>query len=242
MGVMEITAVCAVAAIVAAVVCLLMKPGRQERVDAADLAGRVGSLRRGVDDSQARLTRLEERVKRLSETPEAGKDREKDRKPVDIDSIRTALRSNGFSPEIAGTHSDDRNVVNFEVNGVRLRMDASKLPFLLLELGFQMEPGKEDVELMRRAASDVTSGIIIGKAIVLGDGQAVVFQAEILCDSYVHLRDNLKEYLQIVDETKMRFFDTYERLRAEKAKAAQELLSKPLRALEDDKGGTKILS
>ena len=113
---------------------------------------------------------------------------------------------------------------------------------LKLELGFQMEPGKEDVELMRRAASDVTSGIIIGKAIVLGEGQAVVFQAEILCDSYVHLRDNLKEYLQIVDETKMRFFDTYERLRAEKAKAAQELLSKPLRALEDDKAGTKILS
>ena len=111
---MEITAVCAIAAIVAAVVCLLIRLGRQERADMADLAGRVGSLRRGVDDSQARLTRLEERVKRLSEAPEAGMDREKDRKPVDIDSIRTALRSNGFSSEIAGTHSDDRNVVSFE--------------------------------------------------------------------------------------------------------------------------------
>ena len=36
MGVMEITTVCAIAAIVAAVACLLMKPGRQERVDAAE--------------------------------------------------------------------------------------------------------------------------------------------------------------------------------------------------------------
>ena len=79
---------------------------------------------------------------------------------------------------------------------------------------------EEDVELMERAAREVTTGIFVGKANVLRgeEESAVVFQAEFIADSYLYFRDNFKEYLNIVIETHKRFYETYENLKEEKKK------------------------
>lgn len=133
-------------------------------------------------------------------------------KPLTIESIRNALRFNGFSPEIPDTH--EPYVVHFNIGDTKYRLNAEHLPFLSIGVGYGLgnEP-KEDVALMRQAAADVTSRMFIGKAYILGDAEAIIFSVEMLCDSYMHLRNNLKQYLDILSEIYKRFYEAHEALK-----------------------------
>ena len=162
--------------------------------------------------------RLEDKV---FHTPEAQEDTKKDDKeaagkPVTMDSVCTALRHNGFSPEIPD--KNDSHMVHFKINDTSFRIDTSRLPFLVLELGYSLDPAEEDVELMRRAAAEITTGIFIGKVNILSDGQAVVFTAEWLCDSYTQLRDTFNRYMDVVLEARKRYFESYKKMKEEKNK------------------------
>jgi hypothetical protein len=156
--------------------------------------------------------------------------------------VRTAIRYNGFSPEIIDTHLDEWQTVKFKIGDTQFRVDTSRLPFLTLDLGYSLDQEKEDAALLERAAAEVTVGIFIGKAYVLGGGQAVVFNAEFLCDSYLSLRDNFKKYLDIVIETQKRFFETYNRLKEEKRRAQEDILSRMAPTAADGKQDGKVLS
>lgn len=146
-------------------------------------------------------------------------EKEAAKKPLTAESVRTALHDNGFSPEIVDTNLNDWQAVRFKVEKTFFRIDTSRLPFLSLETGFRMDKD-EDVDLMERAAREVTIGIFAGKARVLRgeDESAVVFQADFIAGGYLNFRDNFKEYLGIVIETNRRFFDTYNDLKEDKKK------------------------
>ena len=198
------------------------RKGRSENRPVDDvLLTRISSVQRCTDESLMRIKRLEERTK----TP-AEKTEENDvvRKPLNTESVRIALRYNGFSPETSGTDLDDWETVRFKVEDTFFRIDTSHLPFLTLELGFRMAK-EEDVDLMYRAAREVTAGIFLGKVNILRgeDESAVVFQAEFIADGYLYFRDNFKEYLNIVIETHKRFFDTYNNLKEEKKKELDQV-------------------
>ena len=204
--------------------------------------GKIDSMQKTLDTSLVRLARLEDKVQNAPEEQGSVKkdDAEVTGKPLTVMSVRTALRYNGFSPEILDTHEPD--IVNFKLNDTMFRINASRLPFLTLELGYRTDPAEEDAELMKQAAAEVTAGIFIGKVSIYGEGQAVVFCAEWLCDSYTQLRDRLTKYLEIVCEAHKRFTEAYDRLKEEKRKREAELASKPLSMTEGTNNGPKILS
>ena len=192
------------------------------------LQQKVDSLQKTMDESLVRIMFLESHAKETSDRlrEASAKKEEKDvyRKPLTAESVRTALRYNGFSPEIVDTHLDDWQAVRFKVEETFFRIDTSRLPLLTLETGFRMDKD-EDVELMERAAREVTAGIFVGKAKVLRgeEESAVVFQAEFIAVSYLYFRDSFKEYLNIVIETHKRFYETYENLKEEKKKELDQV-------------------
>ena len=193
------------------------RKGRSENRPVDDvLLTRISSVQRCTDESLVRIKRLEERTKTPAEKAE---ENDVVRKPLNTESVRIALRYNGFSPETSGTDLDDWETVRFKVEDTFFRIDTSHLPFLTLELGFRMAK-EEDIDLMYRAAREVTAGIFLGKVNILRgeEESAVVFQAEFIADGYLYFRDNFKEYLNIVIETHKRFFDTYNNLKEEKKK------------------------
>lgn len=244
MGVTNVIVVCLIAALVAFVVALAVKQNKGETPQVIPyVGGRMDSIQRYMDTALERLEKIENTVKFLRNVSVNSTEAEKEtgKKPITVESVRTALRYNGFSPEIIDTHLNEWQVVRFKVEDTQFRVDASRAPFLTLELGYALNPEEEDLGLMMRAAQEVTSGIFIGKAAVLGEGKAVVFQAEMYCDSYVYLRDNFKTFLDIVIETHKRFFDSYNRLKEEKQKATDELYGRSLPS-EGDSNGAKILS
>ena len=185
----------------------IWKDGRpKDRPADNGLQQKVDALQKKMDDSLVRIMSLEDKAKAASDRKE---DKGIVKKPLNAESVRIALRHNGFSPEIIDTTLDDGQAVRFKVEETFFRIDTSRLPLLTLETGFRMDKD-EDVDLMERAAREVTAGIFVGKANVLRgeEESAVVFQAEFIADTYLYFRDNFKEYLNIVIETHKRFYET----------------------------------
>ena len=135
-------------------------------------------------------------------------------KPVTVESIRTALQFNGISPEPPG--SDDRSIILFTVGETHFRIVATNLPFLSIEMGFYLDRDKEDLSLLRQGAAEITASTFIGKACIVGNGEAIIYSTELLCDSYAHFRDNLKQYLHILHDTYTKVHDTYDKLKEQK--------------------------
>ena len=110
-----------------------------------------------------------------SRQTEISDDTEARQKPMSVDSIRTALRFNGISPEIPDTHEPD--IVHFKIGDTKFRINAEHLPFMSIEVGYGLrnEP-KEETALMYQAATDVTSQMFIGKAYIMGEAEAIIFR------------------------------------------------------------------
>ena len=151
-------------------------------------------------------------------------DAEAKQKPVSIDSVRTALRFNGISPEIPDTHEPD--IVHFKIGDTKFRINAEHLPFMSIEVGYGLrnEP-KEETALMYQAATDVTSQMFIGKAYIMGEAEAIIFSVELLCDSYMHLRNSLKLYLDILSDINKRFYEAFEALKERRKEEREAVFS-----------------
>jgi len=220
---MSIIGVC----IIAAFAMLFMVLWMDTRAKSHTTKGRdevfrkIEVIQKTMDGILVRVMRLEETTKKHPVEVDKDGEIENAKKPVTIESVRTAIRYNGYSPEIVDTHLDDWQIVKFKINDTLFRIDTSRLPFLTMELGYRLNPEEEEVELMRRAAAEITAGIFIAKVNIHGDGTAVVFNVEFICDNYLHLRDNFKQYLEIIIEAHKRFFETYEKMKEEKKKVLE---------------------
>ena len=208
--------------------------------EASMLRFRIDSLHQQQKDSNTRITRLEDKASvaapmTCAANPASGEARG----PVTVESVRGVLRENGYRPTGPDAEPNERQLLTFNIEDTKFNVDVTRLPFLILELGYSLDPAEEDIDLLNRAAYEVTSGIFIGKAIILGEGQAVVFQAEMLCDTEAHLRDNFRRYMDIVIETRRRFYDTYQKMREEKKKVVEDIMKSAFKTDDQDNGNDK---
>ena len=211
--------------------------------EASMLRFRIDSLQQQQKDSNTRITRLEDKASApvpmtCAANPASGEAKG----PVTVESVRCVLRENGYRPTGPDAEPDERQLLTFNIEDTRFHVDVTRLPFLILELGYSLDPAKEDIDLLNRAAYEVTSGIFFGKAIILGEGQAVVFQAEMLCDTEAHLRDNFRRYMDIVGETRRRFYDTYQKLKEEKKQAVEDIMRSAFNSDGKENGNQRNLS
>ena len=208
--------------------------------EASMLRYRIDSLQQQQKDSNTRITRLEDKASVAAPmtcvaNPASGEARG----PVTVESVRGVLRENGYRPTGPDAEPNERQLLTFNIEDTKFHVDVTRLPFLVLELGYSLDPAEDDIDLLNRAAYEVTSGIFIGKAIILGEGQAVVFQAEMLCDTEAHLKDNFRRYMDIVIETRRRFFDTYQKMREEKKKVVEDIMKSAFKTDDQDNGNDK---
>ena len=243
---MDVFSICVVSVVAIVFLGLWLDVRSRDRAEKArsEQDEKLNAVKKTLDGTLVRVMRLEEAMKhgQNEEVDHEAENKEASVKPVTAESVRIALRYNGYSPEIIDTHLGEWQFVKFKIEDTLFRFDTSRLPLLNLELGYSLNPDKEDVALMRSAAAEVTSNIFIGKTAILGDGQAVLFSAEFLCDSYLYLRDNLKTFLEIVIETQNRFYEVYERMKDEKRKVKDDLFSKALPDTTEGNNENKLLS
>ncbi|MBR0532761.1 MAG: hypothetical protein IJJ96_09145 [Bacteroidales bacterium] len=216
---------CVIAICVIVVVLFLFYRDRIHMVECQKDAGtKLDSLERTVDRLLVRMNKADETLRVLNtENQKIASQVKEKNKQVTLESVRLAVRYNGFSPEIIGTHAKEWTIVSFKVEDTIIRIDTSRLPYLVFQLVYSLKLEDYDTELLSLAASEVTSRMIIGKVVLSLENKLLSFDAEMLCHSYHQLRDDFKGYLNILFETQSHFTETYERLKEEKEKAEKAL-------------------
>lgn len=159
----------------------------------------------------------------VSRQPDVDEDTQARQKPITVDSIRTALRFNGLSPDIPTP--DDPNVVYFKYEDCLTRIVVDHLPYISIEMGFSLKESKKNMELLREAATEVTASTFVGKAYIVGDNEGLVFSAECICPSYVYLRDHLKDFLHIISDASTRVSETYDKMEIQEKEEKEKVFS-----------------
>ncbi|MBR5677178.1 MAG: hypothetical protein IKX20_03470 [Paludibacteraceae bacterium] len=160
-------------------------------------------------------------------------------KPVTIESVRSALRYNGISPEILDTHEPD--IIKFTFNDRKYRLNLGRLPFVNIMLVFGIDK-EDDADLMRDAAQYVSLRSYGASVFVIPEDGCFLISTDVYADSYLYLRNNIRFFLEVVENTGGYFYSRYEELREQKKKSSQDAINAALIAAQNDMTGKKVPS
>ena len=207
----------------------------------ADAYSKLASEIHGINDT---MNRIAYKMPSPQDSPEIKEEvvavtEEETTKPVTIESARTALRYNGISPEIPDTHEPDVIKVTFKDRKYRLNL--GRLPFVNILLAFGIDE-EDDVDLMKEAAQFVSLRTFGACVFVIPEDNCFLISTDIYADSYLYLRNNIRFFLEVVENTGRYFYDRYEELKKQKQKSSQDAINSALFAAQNDLTGKKIPS
>lgn len=188
------------------------------------------------------LSSIDDKVTQLSGSADAGHPEQGGQGlcgPVTKEFALEALRYHHLT--IGDADPDEPDIIHFSYNQINYRLNTSHLPFVSIDAGFGFDLPEEDLDLMRKAAEDITYNMFIAKVIVSSKG-FYVFQADYLTDSCLQFRDNLRNYIDILREAQRRFCELYSKKREEQKEISKDALQTALLAAQTDAAGNKILS
>ena len=161
--------------------------------------------------------------------------------PLSIESVRTALRYNGILPD--NQDPDEPEVLFFAFNGRHYRVCLGGLPFVTIQLVFRLNEKEErNIELMKEAALDVSLRAYGACVHVVPEKQYFLIEADIYADTYLYLRNNIRFYAGLVENTASFFYDHFEDLQKERKQYSQEAINHALIAAQNDLAGKKLSS
>ena len=160
-------------------------------------------------------------------------------KPVTIESVRTALRYNGISPEILDTH--DPSSVRFTFNELKYRLNLERLPFASIQLIFGIDK-EDDADLMKEVAQQVSLRSYGASVFVIPEDSCYFICMDFYADTYLDLRNNIRFFLGAVENTCRYFHERYGKFKEQKKKSSQEAINTALIAAQTDLTGKKIPS
>lgn len=131
--------------------------------------------------------------------------------PLTAENIETDLRSLGYEVSRNG------NSMAFRLADETWFMDATRLPYIVIRSGYDLDRNDYDWELLYRAAVLTAEQIIIVKVPVSVNEKAVriVFDIEAM-DNDASFRENLPKYIRILLEARRTLSDVYNRMLADR--------------------------
>ncbi len=204
--------------LVAMVILLALEDRKSDR-----LLAEKAVLQKQADDLRDVITAVHKDDEAREKAEESDEPSVDCQKPLTVESIRTALRFNGYSP---GTPDPDApEDVIFKKDEFNIRIMTARLPFVSIISGCPLDKIEASLSLLQKAAEEVTKRMYIGKVFLTDDEELVLFSVEFLSDSYVQFRDRLNDYLQIVTDTGVHFFDAVKRLEMDAKKERESVFS-----------------
>ena len=192
-----------------------------------------------VKNVYKQLSSIEEKLAVMASDQSSRQDNQAPDGPVTRELVREALRYHHLPLDESDPEEPD--IVNFSYDGVHYRINTRSLPYLSMEAGFSFKIEKEDIDLMKQVAQEITYGMFVAKVYASEKG-FYVFQADLLADSYLTFRDNLRRYIDILIDAQRRFAESYHQKRQEQKQVSEEALHTTLLAGQTDATGNKILS
>ena len=113
---------------------------------------------------------------------------------LDPETAMEAIRYNGFVPETDG------HWITFMSQGEHFAIDAERFPVLVLMKHYNLDRKEYDMDLMHKAAHQVSDDIIMGKVLFTGDEEdGIAFQIAAIENKYGHFKESLTRYINIID-------------------------------------------
>ena len=196
----------------------------KEKYGSEDLRPRVGRIER-------MLSSIDGRVSRLSGDSSA----EQGDVPVTREAVEDALRYHHLTVE--AFDPDEPAMARFSYRDIRYRINTERLPYLFMEVGFSIDPEEDDIDFLMQVAQDITYGMYIVKVMVSPKEKYFVYQVDFIADTYRSLRDNLRNYLDLLLDARRQFGEKYRRRLDEQKQAASDALQNTLLAAQTDAAG-----
>ena len=115
-----------------------------------------------------------------------------------------AIRYNGYVPDA------DEHWINFMVQGEHYAIDADRFPVLVMMKHYNLNHNEWDMDLMHKAAHQVSDELIMGKVLFTGEEEdGIAFQITAIENKYGHFKDCLPKYISIIEESQARMSKIY---------------------------------
>lgn len=138
------------------------------------------------------------------QTPEPVAVDDVDNHPLDKESAMEAIRYNGYVPEADG------HWITFMAQGEHYAIDADRFPVMVMMKHYNLDHKEYDMDLMHKAAHQVSDDIIMGKVLFTGEKEdGIMFQITAIENKYGHFKDCLTRYISIIDESQSRMSQLY---------------------------------
>ena len=123
---------------------------------------------------------------------------------LDKESAMDAIRFNGYVPDA------DEYWINFTVQGEHYAIDADRFPVLVMMKHYNLDHNEWDMDLMHKAAHQVSDELIMGKVLFTGEEEdGIAFQITAIENKYGHFKDCLTRYISIIEESQARMSKIY---------------------------------
>ena len=127
-----------------------------------------------------------------------------DNHPLDKETAMEAIRYNGYVPEADG------HWITFMAQGEHYAIDADRFPVMVMMKHYNLDRKEYDMDLMHKAAHQVSDDIIMGKVLFTGEEEdGIAFQITAIENKYGHFKDCLTRYISIIDESQSRMSQLY---------------------------------
>lgn len=138
------------------------------------------------------------------QTPEPVAVDDVDNHPLDKETAMEAIRYNGYVPEADG------HWITFMAQGEHYAIDADRFPVMVMMKHYNLDRKEYDMDLMHKAAHQVSDDIIMGKVLFTGEEEdGIMFQITAIENKYGHFKDCLTRYISIIDESQSRMSQLY---------------------------------
>ncbi|MBQ9584114.1 MAG: hypothetical protein IJQ93_14240 [Bacteroidales bacterium] len=125
-----------------------------------------------------------------------------DSRPLNKETAMEAIRYNGYVPDFDG------HWINFMVQGEHFSIDAERFPIMLMIKFYSMDRADFDMDIMHKAAHQVSDELCMGKVLFTGD-DGIAFQFATIDNKFGQFRDNLARYISIIGEAQNRMGQLY---------------------------------
>ena len=139
--------------------------------------------------------------------------------PLTLDDLEEAIRFAGFIPERR------ENTVRFMKAGETFNVDASRLPLVFVEKCYYVDPEEFEMDLLKQAAHLVSDEMVMVKIVFDEDGPRTTLNCFIatLDANYASFKENVNNYISIIEEGLSELKEIYDKLVEEKRDAALAL-------------------
>ena len=132
-----------------------------------------------------------------------------DNHPLNKETAMEAIRYNGYVPEADG------HWITFMAQGEHYAIDADRFPVMVMMKHYNLDRKEYDMDLMHKAAHQVSDDIIMGKVLFTGEEEdGIAFQIAAIENKYGHFKDCLTRYINIIDESQSRMSQLYNEMDA----------------------------